>query len=272
MLDKSLQDSLRRIAKLQDLQFRQAKIILADFIATDERKIDYMDQYMDTLLDFMEPESETEMLMRKYYDHIATFNPEEAKLRLDRLEDDLGYKTKIVYSAGILAEELHSCRKDKGGNDYFKSHLLKVASSGYGWKEKVVGFLHDSAEDTPNSTEDIITALDKKTAEILSEAESIWWLPWMEDIDPYPAETTHMLTEEEKQEMKTALNLLNKNNCVSRKEYIDRIAGNRLAMKVKLNDLKSNMDISRIPNPTARDFKRLERYQKEYSQLLNALS
>lgn len=144
MLDKSLQDSLRRIAKFQDLQFRQTKIILADFIATDERKIDYMDQYMDTLLDFMEPESETEMLIRKY--------------------------------------------------------------------------------------------------------------------------------EEEKQEMKTALNLLNKNNCVSRKEYIDRIAGNRLAMKVKLNDLKSNMDISRIPNPTARDFKRLERYQKEYSQLLNALS
>lgn len=144
MLDKSLQDSLRRIAKFQDLQFRQTKIILADFIATDERKIDYMDQYMDTLLDFMEPESETEMLIRKY--------------------------------------------------------------------------------------------------------------------------------EEEKQEMKTALNLLNKNNCVSRKEYIDRIAGNRLALKVKLNDLKSNMDISRIPNPTARDFKRLERYQKEYSQLLNALS
>ena len=272
MLDKSLQDSLRRIAKLQDLQLRQAKTMLAGFIATDEHDIDYMDQHMDTLLDFMEPESEIEMLMRKYYDHIATFNPEEAKCRFDSLENYLGYKTMIVYAAGLLAEELHSGQKDKGGNDYFSSHLLKVASEGHGWKEKAVGFLHDTAEDTPNSTEDIITALGKKTADISSEDESIWWQPWMADIDPYHAETTHMLTEEEEQEIKTALNLLNKNTCASRADYIERVAGNHLALKVKLNDLKSNMDISRIPNPTDRDFKRLERYQKEYSQLLNALS
>ena len=38
-----------------------------------------MDQYMHILFDFMDPESETEMLIRKSYDHIATFNPKEAK-------------------------------------------------------------------------------------------------------------------------------------------------------------------------------------------------
>lgn len=272
MLDKSLKDSLRKTAKLQDIQLRQAKTMLAGFIATDERDIDYMDQHMDTLLDFMDPESETEMLMRKYYDHIAAFNPEEAKERLDSLENHLGYKTKIVYAAGLLAEELHSGQKDKGGNDYFKSHLLKVASSGYGWKEKVVGFLHDAAEDTPNSTEDIITALDMKAAEISSEDESVWWQPWMEDIDPCSSDSTHMLTKEEKQEIHTVLNLLNKDTAEAREEYIGRIAGNHLALKVKLNDLRNNMDISRIQNPTDRDFERLERYQKEYSRLLDALN
>ena len=37
-----------------------------------------------------------------------------------------------------------------------------------------------------------------------------------------------------------------------------------------MNDLESNMDISRIPNPTEKDFERLERYKKEYNFLLNS--
>lgn len=272
MFDKNLLDSLREISRFHDLQFRQAKTMLAGFIATDERDIDYMDQYMDTLFDFMDPKSETEILIRKYYGHIAKFNPEVAEKRLEMLEDDMGYKTMIIYAAGLLAAELHSGQKDKGGNDYFTAHLLEVASSGHRWKEKVVGFLHDAAEDTSASTEDIITALEKKTEEIASEDESIWWQPWMENILPYPSDTPHMPTEKEKKEILTALNLLNKNTADSRKEYIDRITRNRLAMKVKLNDLRSNLDISRIPNPTKQDFDRISRYQKEYSHLLDALN
>jgi len=44
-----------------------------------------------------------------------------------------------------------------------------------------------------------------------------------------------------------------------------------LALKVKLNDLKSNMDLSRIISPTEKDLKRRERYEKEYEALLKAL-
>ena len=43
-----------------------------------------------------------------------------------------------------------------------------------------------------------------------------------------------------------------------------------LALKVKLNDLRSNMDVRRIAEPTEKDMERLERYKKEYERLMNA--
>ena len=39
-----------------------------------------------------------------------------------------------------------------------------------------------------------------------------------------------------------------------------------------MNDLKNNMDLSRIPNPTEKDLARVERYKVEYEKLLNVLS
>lgn len=57
----------------------------------------------------------------------------------------------------------------------------------------------------------------------------------------------------------------------SREEYINRISRNSLALKVKLHDLRNNMDISRIPEPTEKDYARLERYKKEYDILMEAL-
>lgn len=79
------------------------------------------------------------------------------------------------------------------------------------------------------------------------------------------------MTSEERDEIKTALTLLNHNPATPREEYISRISRNFLALKVKLNDLSNNMDISRIPEPTEKDYTRLERYQKENKTLLEAL-
>lgn len=139
LLSQDLVEAFRPIAEMNNARFRQVKTMLAGFIANLERYIAYMDEYMDVLFDFMDPQSDTEMLMRQYYDYIATFDPKEAKERLDSLENDMGYMTNIVYAAGLVAHTLHKGQKDKGGNNYFESHLLKVASSGYDWKEKVVG-------------------------------------------------------------------------------------------------------------------------------------
>lgn len=38
---------------------------------------------------------------------------------------------------------------------------------------------------------------------------------------------------------------------------------------MKLNDLRNNLDISRIPQPTSKDLERIERYKAEYGELLN---
>ncbi|MDE5713496.1 MAG: hypothetical protein K2I16_07740 [Muribaculaceae bacterium] len=78
------------------------------------------------------------------------------------------------------------------------------------------------------------------------------------------------MTSEEQDEIKTALTLLNHNPAASREEYISRISRNSLALKVKLHDLRNNMAISRIPDPTEKDYARLERYQKEHKTLINS--
>ena len=54
-------------------------------------------------------------------------------------------------------------------------------------------------------------------------------------------------------------------------EYIKRIGTNLLALQVKMNDMRNNMDLSRISNPTTKDFDRLERYKREFEVLQQML-
>lgn len=276
IISKELIEAFRPIMEMNNARFRQVKTMLAGFIATQERDLNYMDEYMDTLFDFMDPMSDTEMLMRQYYDYIATFDPEEARRRIDSLENDMGYMTKIVYAAGLVAKKLHKGQVDKGGNDYFESHLLKVADAGFDWKEKVVGFLHDASEDCNVTVEDVMNLLDEKMSRVVDNPkehwyEEEWWEEWMEDIAVYPCKATHVITDEERAEIKTTLTLLNHHTASSREEYINRISTNFLALKVKLNDLRNNLDITRIPEPTEKDYARIERYKKEYDILIEAL-
>ena len=67
------------------------------------------------------------------------------------------------------------------------------------------------------------------------------------------------------------MNLINSHTAASREVYIERFRGHQLAINVKLNDLRNNMDISRLPYPTEKDLKRVERYKKEYDALLQML-
>lgn len=54
-------------------------------------------------------------------------------------------------------------------------------------------------------------------------------------------------------------------------EYILRVAGNDIARQVKLADLRHNMDIARIPNPTEKDHDRTRKYVAAYDLLMNAV-
>lgn len=64
-----------------------------------------------------------------------------------------------------------------------------------------------------------------------------------------------------------ALRLLNHHTAKYRVSYIRAIGKNALASAVNLNDLTHNMDLSRLPNPTEEDYKRVERYKQEYEYL-----
>lgn len=272
LIPDEVKDMLGQVFAMQHGQQRQAVTMLAGFISTNETDLDYMDSYIDPLYDFMEQGSDTEDVIREYIAYISTFDPKKARDRLEDLEEALGYKAKIVYAAGLVAKHIHAGQKDKGGNDYFTSHLLPVGLTGLDWKEQVIGLLHDAAEDTPYNVTEIIELLNAKTEEIANTPEEEWHEPWMEKIMPYAGETTHSLTLEEAKEITEALNLLNHNNASERESYISGLKGNRLAIKVKLNDLKNNMDISRIPTPTTKDKERILRYNKEYQYLQELLN
>lgn len=266
-----LKDMLAHVSAMYQAQQRQADTMLAGFISTGEKDINYMDSYMDPLYDFIEQGTDTEDTMRKYISYLSTIDSEDAKERLDDLEDKLGYKTIIVFAAGLLARKLHTGQKDKGGNDYFSSHLLKVGTSGYDWKEKVVGFLHDASEDTLVTVPQLMKMLTDKTTELMASPTDDWWQEWMDEVLPCAGEITHPMTDDEIAEIGEALNLLNHNTVATRDEYLNRFRGHRLAIKVKLNDLSNNLDISRIPHPSDSDLARVERYKKEHQQLLQML-
>lgn len=50
IISKELIDAFRPIMEMNNARFRQVKTMLAGFIATQERDLDYMDEYMDALL------------------------------------------------------------------------------------------------------------------------------------------------------------------------------------------------------------------------------
>lgn len=143
--------------------------------------------------------------------------------------------TQFILRAQEIARSAHAGQTDKAGVDYFEGHLTTVASFGKNWKEQVLGYLHDVAEDTALTEEEVMI--------LLQEEEK---LP---DIDAI--------------EIFTALKLLNCNHFPNREAYLKAVKEYPLAKAVKINDLTNNMDLTRIANPTEKDNARVERYKRE---------
>ena len=51
-------------------------------------------------------------------------------------------------------------------------------------------------------------------------------------------------------------------------QFIDRVKGNPLAIKVKIADLKDNSDLGRITELKENDYKRLEKYRRALVELM----
>ena len=64
-----------------------------------------------------------------------------------------------------------------------------------------------------------------------------------------------------------SIRLLTKTDELTYEEYLRRLRMDSCARAVKMADLKHNMDITRIPNPSEKDYARIEKYKKSLAFL-----
>jgi (p)ppGpp synthase/HD superfamily hydrolase len=128
-----------------------------------------------------------------------------------------------------LAATQHAGQLDKGGQPYIL-HPLRLMLQFSNPTLQIIAVLHDILEDTAMTVEDLKVL--GFSAEIIQ-----------------------------------AIQALTKQTGESRLEAAKRTTLNPLATQVKYVDVLDNMNLSRINNPTARDFARLEEY-KEVLEIL----
>ncbi len=130
-----------------------------------------------------------------------------------------------------LANTYHDGQVDKAGLPYIL-HPLHVMNNVDGLEAKIVAILHGMIEDTVITVEDLIS---------------------------YGFDSNIV----------NAIVAITKVNGISYDDYLKRVKTNELARIVKLADLSHNMDMTRLPNPTKRDYQRLEKYKKAYEYLMD---
>lgn len=140
----------------------------------------------------------------------------------------------LLEAAIKIAVNAHSGQVDKGGQPYIL-HPLRVMFALNNEKDKIVGVLHDVIEDTDITYEYLLKNGFYGKREILDALRSV------------------TRKEDETYE-----------------KFIDRAALNPIGKRVKLADLQDNMDMSRIPNPSEKDYKRLEKYKKAKEKLIHS--
>jgi hypothetical protein len=191
---------------------RQREIMLDKFIANGERDTDKMDTTVDRLYIF-DGDPIAEEIIRKYIAYLATFNPEYAENRLDRLEETFGYKSVIVYAAGSMALAFgclwSGC--DAGVNAFYQ--LLEKVKGANNWKEKVALFIHHALKNTKCSIPELMDILDDNTKQLMNTPEEKWWKDWMVGLMDNDATDTHPLTPTEIDYITSSIHRYIQNGC-----------------------------------------------------------
>ena len=142
----------------------------------------------------------------------------------------------LLYKTLQLVLKVFDEKVDKGGLPYIE-HLFKVYMGVNDYNEKIIALLHDVVEDTNISFRDL---------KEFGYDDNI--------LKP--------------------LTYLTKKKGEYYPDYIDRIISSCdiHTLNVKLSDLKHNMDITRIKNPTVNDYERIsKRYEVAYFKIKNKL-
>ncbi len=131
-----------------------------------------------------------------------------------------------------IAAAAHAGQVDKAGQPYIL-HPLRVMLRVASEHERIAAVLHDVVEDTPVSLQMLME--EGFATEVIAAVEA---------LTKRPGET--------------------------RLQAAQRAAADPVARVVKLSDNAKNMDLSRIANPTDRDYARLEEYKLVREMLLRA--
>lgn len=135
----------------------------------------------------------------------------------------------ILEKAVQIAVDAHSGQKDKSGRPYI-FHPLRVMHSVETYEAKVIAILHDVAES------------GKVTFDELLE----YGIP------------KHLVI---------TLRLMSRDKKLSYEDYIAQIAENPLAARVKIADLKDNLDTSRLKELSDEDIERIKKYTSAFQFL-----
>lgn len=149
----------------------------------------------------------------------------------------IGEGSNLLDGALRLAAEAHVGQVDRGGQPYIL-HPIRLMMRMETMREKVVALLHDVWEDSHPEFQEAISQLLFRECPI-----------------------------EDYIRMFDALHALWRKKDETYEAYIRRVAGHRLARRVKLVDLEDNMNLARIHRPKDRDFERIKRYAKAYRYL-----
>lgn len=128
-----------------------------------------------------------------------------------------------------IAEQVHKNQVDKGGKPYI-NHPVRVERMCSRQEDRLVALLHDTVED----------------GDIASEILLIAGFP---------------------QEVVDAVLSVSRNIGEDYFDFIQRCKSNPIGRRVKLADLKDNMDITRLNELTDKDIERLKKYHKAYKIL-----
>lgn len=140
----------------------------------------------------------------------------------------MAYSTDIE-AAKSLATKAHEGQTDKAGLPYI-THPERVASRLSTPEAQVVGWLHDTVEDTPLTLSDISKKFGPETA--------------------------------------AAVDAISRRDGEKWSDYIDRVAANPMARQVKISVLVDNSNLTRIPHVTLKDVKRQAKYNKALKKLM----
>jgi (p)ppGpp synthase/HD superfamily hydrolase len=129
-----------------------------------------------------------------------------------------------------IALSAHRGQKDKAGAPYIL-HPLRLMQQMRDENEQIVAVLHDVTEDSRYTIESL--RKEGFSKEIIAALECLS----RSEGEPY-------------------------------ENYIDRLRFNPLAKKVKLADLKDNMNITRLSNLNEKDIERLKKYHLAWMKLI----